>query len=227
MIEKYKNKISAMSDILITEDFLKGIFGEEFWNILEHYNVNGFYYSGLSVDFNVSPYSKGLKVSYSFRNTQRGNRTEDAVSFQGEALKWEWLDFNHINFVFFYDPEKDEISHVRLQCRLVLNYELITWGDDLLTVDEDDFERPSSFWLEVQADDIVKHFRCVTGGGKITLGSVVKDIDKTCCRFNEDAKSSIKVLSRWARGKTKKVANTHKQISVGNKQKAKSTAPAD
>ena len=109
-------------DVLITEDFLKGIFGEEFWNILEHYNVEGFYDSGLSVEFNVSPYGKGLKVSYSLYNTYRGNRTEDVVSFRGEAKKWEWLDFNYINFVFFYDPEKDEISNVSLQDKLVLNY---------------------------------------------------------------------------------------------------------
>jgi len=202
MIMKYRDKISAMSDILITEDFLKGIFGEEFWNILAHYNMKDFYSSGLSVNFNVSPYGKGLKVSYSFYNIHRGNRTEDAVSFQNEAKEWEWINFNYINFVFFYDPEKDEISHVRLQRRLVLNYELIMWGDDLLTVDEDDFESPSSFWLEVQADDIVKHFRCVTGDGKITLGSVVNEINKTCYRFDKDAKSSIQILSQWAREKS-------------------------
>ena len=141
MIEKYKNKISTMSDILITEDFLKGIFGEEFWNILEHYNVNGLYDSGLSVEFNVSPYGKGLKISYSFNNAYRGNRTEDAVFFRGEAQKWERIDFNYINFVFFYDPEKDEISHVRLQDKLVLNYEhrlKCNTPNGLIAVDNED-----------------------------------------------------------------------------------------
>ena len=140
MIMKCRDKISAM-DILITEDFLKGIFGEEFWNILEHYNVNGFYNSRLSVEFNVSPYGKGLKVSYSFRNTCRGNRTKDAVTFYNEALGWKWIDFNYINFVFFYDPEKDEISHVRLQDKLVLNYDhrfKCNTPNELIVVDNED-----------------------------------------------------------------------------------------
>lgn len=140
VIMKYR-EISAMSDILITEDFLKGIFGEEFWNILEHYNVNGFYNSRLSVEFNVSSYGKGLKVSYSFKNTCRGNRTKDAVTFYNEALEWKWIDFNYINFAFFYDPEKDEISHVRLQDKLVLNYDprfKCNTPNGLIVVDNED-----------------------------------------------------------------------------------------
>ncbi len=139
MIMEYRDKISAM-DILITEDFLKGIFGEEFWNILGHYNVNGFYESR-SVEFNVSPYGKGLKVSYSFINTCRGNRTKDAVTFYNEASGWKWIDFNYINFVFFYDPEKDEISHVRLQDKLVLNYDhrfKCNTPNGLIVVDNED-----------------------------------------------------------------------------------------
>ena len=51
------------------------------------------------------------------------------------------IDFNYINFVFFYDPEKDEISHVRLQDKLVLNYEhrlKCNTPNGLIVVDNED-----------------------------------------------------------------------------------------
>lgn len=124
-------------DVLITEDFLKGIFGETFWNILEHYRED----ARLLVDFHISRYGNGYKVSYHFNRKHRGNMEHDAITFSGEKLEWEWLDFIDFNFVFFYDPEKDEIFHVRLQDKLVLNYEHrfeCKTSDGLIVADNED-----------------------------------------------------------------------------------------
>ena len=72
--------------------------------------------------------------------------TEDVVSFYGDVKHdCEWLTSNYIQFVFFYDPQKDEISHVRLQNKLILNDELIQMGetkDCLLSVDGEDYGEP-------------------------------------------------------------------------------------
>ena len=131
--------------------------------------------------------------------------TEDAVRFYGnDKVNWKWLDSNYINFVFLYDPSEDKISHVRLCDKLVLNHEIISKGntkDTLLPIDSEDFYRPASFYLEVNADNIVEHYRRLTGNGKITLDWVVNDIVKTCYCFNKDVKSSVQILSRWAQGK--------------------------
>ena len=63
----------------------------------------------------------------------------DAITFSGEKLEWEWLDFIDFNFVFFYDPEKDEISNVSLQDKLVLNYKHTSEvPNGLIAVDNED-----------------------------------------------------------------------------------------
>ena len=129
------SNVELLLNVLITEDFLKEVFGKTFWNILEYYILRS-----LHVFFDVSKYDKGYKVSYKFRNDYRGNLEKDAVAFSDKS-EWRWLDFNYIKFVFFYDPKKDEISHVRLQDKLILNYELIQKGeaeDVLLIADDDD-----------------------------------------------------------------------------------------
>ena len=38
---------------------------------------------------------------------------EDVVTFSGGSLEWKWLDFNYVKFVFFYDPEEDEMAVLR------------------------------------------------------------------------------------------------------------------
>ncbi|MBR1844071.1 MAG: hypothetical protein IJ793_04350 [Opitutales bacterium] len=196
--------ISSLLNIIITEDFLKGIFGKKFWNIFENGDTlcdNCF----SRADFKISEYGGGLKVSFLLKNKHRGNMTEDVVYFYGDDKdNWEWLDSNYINFVFLYDPSEDKISHVRLCDKLILNDEIIQRGETeetLLPIDSEDFYRPASFYLEANADNIVEHYRRLTGNGKITLDWVVNDIVKTCYCFNKDVKSSVQILSRWAQGK--------------------------
>ena len=130
--------LEPLLDVLITENFLKGIFGETFWNILEHYRED----ERPSVGFHISRYSNGYKVSYHFNRKHRGNMEHNAITFSGEKAEWKWLDFIDVNFVFFYDPQKDEISDVSLQDKLVLNYEHHYKGETpngLIAVDDEDF----------------------------------------------------------------------------------------
>ena len=131
--------------VLITEDFLEGIFGETFWNILKYYGWGKPRGELLSVDFDVSKCGEGYKVSCKFRNKHRGNMERDVTAFSNKPPNWEWLDFIYIHFVFFYDPQKDEISNVRLQDKLVLNYELISKSDKsggLIAMDNEDSSNP-------------------------------------------------------------------------------------
>ena len=141
--------VEPLLDVLITEDFLKEVFGETFWNILEYYFKNDFIGKTLKSAFHISKYGEGYKVSYAFNNLYRGNMEYDAITFSGEKPEWEWLDFIAFNFVFFYDPKKDEISNVKLQDRLVLNYEHrfnAKTSDGLIVVDgEDSKARCNSF----------------------------------------------------------------------------------
>ena len=194
------SNMSSVLDIFVTEDFLKGIFGETFWNILEHYSTGIFPEEGLLMDFYISECNGGLKVSLLFQNRCLGNMRKDGVYFFPNEGNEETADpfyFNYIKFCFFYDPKKDEISHVRLQDELTLNYELIQKGetsDTLLVVDDGDMSKPLSFSDELYWGDITKVRRC----------------------FTKDKKRFAKILSQCFR-KTKKPANAHRKIRVGNK----------
>ena len=150
-----KYNMQSVLNVLITEDFLKGVFGEEFWNILEH-SISECARSGLHVSFEIHKYAYGLKVLFIFCRSYHGKMAQDAVSFERTSgynithrnINWEWLDSNYIEFVFFYDPQKDEISHVRLQNKLILNDELIQEGeteDVLLIAGNEDYGEPSLF----------------------------------------------------------------------------------
>ena len=152
--------MSSVLDVLITEDFLIGIFGEKFWNILK-YSESECACSGFHTSFEIHKCAYGLKVIYTFGRSYHGNMTQDAVSFERKQgyhithrdINWEWLDSNYIQFVFFYDPQKDEISHVRLQDKLILNGNLIMMGekkDTLLPIDDDDRCAPCSFEGELK-----------------------------------------------------------------------------
>ena len=119
---------NSLLDILVTEDFLKGIFGEELWNIIEH-SSSRILHKGLGIEFQISRCINGFKVSFLLHNCHMGNRKEDVVIFNNSAgfgeSEWKWLDFLYIHFCFLYNPEKDEISDVRLQDKLILNYKTI------------------------------------------------------------------------------------------------------
>lgn len=79
-----KYKMSSVLDVLITEDFLKGVFGEKFWNILE-YDTSECARSGFHVSFDISEISKhtdGLEVLFKCCRSYHGNMKQDAVSFE-------------------------------------------------------------------------------------------------------------------------------------------------
>ena len=141
-------KTSAMLDVLATEDFWEKIFGEKFWNIFKHYYLVDSD-ECCTISFDIAPCNDGLKISVSLDNFYRGNMKEDAVSFSPNgSIQWEWLRSNYIKFVFFYDPQKDEISHVRFQDRLILNGEIIKCSKikgGLLEVTAEDKGEPDSF----------------------------------------------------------------------------------
>lgn len=221
--------ISSALDILVTEDFLEEIFGREFWNILKQC-ASASTGKNLNVTFKISEYPGGFKVLFQLYNSHRGHLTEDVVYFRG-PLTWKWLTSDKVEFVFFYDPQKDKISHVRLQNELILNYETIQKGettDTLLTVDESDLYRPAHFWFEVNIPSLLKYHRRWAKNEKIKFEVIENNILKTCDRFNKDKKGFIEMLSLWARRKTKKTANAHKKISDNNKtENQKSDTPED
>ena len=109
---------------------------------------------------------------------------------------------------------------MRLQDKLILNYELIQRGateDTLLdTGDPEDYGRPASFWLEVNADNILGYYRRLTGDDEITLQSVVCDILEFREYFKEDPKGFISALSSYIQ--TGKTANACKKSSVSSKE---------
>ena len=170
------------------------------------------------MDLQISKYLGGLKVSFLLKNAYRGNMEEDAVYFcdnygGGGDVNWEWLYSDYIHFVFFYDPEKDEISHVRLQDKLILNDEIIQRGeteDTLLTIGSEDFYRPNSFWLEINAPSFLKYYRRLTKTEKL-IEVIRNDILRTRDRFNKDEKGFIEILSRWARERSKKPRTRNQQ----------------
>lgn len=98
-IKKYGGEISAMPDVLVTEDFLKEIFGEIFWSIPKHCNKSWFESDGFSARFGISPCNGGFKFFYRFENSDRGNRREDVVPFASEDRQ-ERLDFNYVESSF-------------------------------------------------------------------------------------------------------------------------------
>jgi hypothetical protein len=161
--------MSSVLDVLITEDFLKGIFGEKFWNILE-YDTSECASSSFHVSFDISEISKhadGLEVLFKCYRSYHGNMKQDAVSFERTSgynithrdINWEWLNSNYIEFVFFYDPLEDKISHVKLRNKLILNDELIAEGierDVLLPVDGQDYDEPGSFEAVLKLRGIIK-----------------------------------------------------------------------
>ena len=161
-------KMSSVLDVLITEDFLKGIFGEKFWNILE-YDISECAGSGFHVSFDISEISNavGLEDLFKCCRSYHGNMKQDAVSFERTSgydvthrdINWEWFDSNYIEFVFFYDPLEDKISHVKLRNKLILNDELIAEGierDVLLPVDGQDYDEPGSFEALMELHGIIK-----------------------------------------------------------------------
>ena len=164
-----KYKMSSVLDVLITENFLKGIFGEEFWNILE-YDTSKCAKSDFHTEFKISEHKiskhdSGFEILFKLYRSYHGNRTRDAVyvarrsDLYHHGSDWKYLDSNYIEFVFLYEPLEDKISHVKLRNKLILNDELIAEGierDVLLPVDGQDYDEPGSFEALMELHGIIK-----------------------------------------------------------------------
>ena len=136
---KNTSKVSNLLRILITDDFLNGIFGKEFWSF---FNKNDFIIENYlrKADFEISEYARGLKVDFILECQREVDMKKDFSCFPSDEISATSdkipaspdkisATSDYIHFVFFYEPQKDEISHVRLQDKLILNYELITQGE--------------------------------------------------------------------------------------------------
>ena len=140
-----KKSVSAMLRIMVTEDFLEGIFRKKFRDILTVDRSNFVTGRVLTASLNIAAESDGkIPISFEFYQNYRGgkNRTDFcSYSCPGTVQDWEWCNFNYIRFWFLFDPKNNEISHVRLQNQLILNDELITKcipEETLLEVDRDE-----------------------------------------------------------------------------------------
>ena len=136
-------KHTALLDIVKTEDFMEGIFGKQFLNILRHANEGSLPEEGLRVSFQIYPSSEHeySLVEFWLQNTRVGCRNTEYCSYQKN--KRSRFDFNSIKFFLLFDAEKNEILSVQCVDKLVLNYQPIQKSDELdmpLILDEDDQE---------------------------------------------------------------------------------------
>ena len=123
--------------ILPSEAFLKRIFGEDVWKILEKYNrVNRtISISDFRIDYTIRPLKNG-------QYWQRHDpdqfevylRISDRVFYSnkpsfGHSRVFNVEDFNFIGFRFIFDIEENKIRDVKFCDKLCLNGELITKGE--------------------------------------------------------------------------------------------------
>lgn len=121
--------------ILPSEAFLKRIFGEDLWNILEKYNRVNRRAGDFRIDYTIKPLKNGqswenqdpdqfevyLRISDMVRYSKSN---EPSFGYSHDDFKEE--DFNFIGFRFIFDIKKNKIRDVEFCDKLCFNGECVT-----------------------------------------------------------------------------------------------------
>ena len=130
----------TLCKILPSEAFLKRIFGEDMWKILEKYNrVNRpISISDFRIDYTIRPLKDGKDWKHHdpdqfevyLRMSDRVRYSEsNKPSFGYSDGDFKEEDFNFIGFRFIFDIEKNKIRDVKFCDKVCVNGELIAQGE--------------------------------------------------------------------------------------------------